>query len=268
MLDKMRYINHIGEVIEFGKDYLINTNDFRNYEWAYNSRYNKIVSFRKHIVKKTLPVLIEGSNAYDKANRLFEVIEKDVLEAKSGCMEINGYKLKGYFYASKKKDYTRGDIIKVDMSFVSDSNLWIKESEPYYFNIEESATDGLDYNHDYAYDYTSSLYTSLLSNPNYTDTDFRITISGKAVNPSIVIAGHTYAVDGIIEEGENLFIDSIDKTVYLIRRDGAVVNKFGDRDKDSYIFQKIPSGGSSVSWGSDFAFSIVLIEQRSEPRWN
>ena len=38
MLEQLRYVNHLGEVIEFGKKGLFaNSNDLRDYEWTYDS---------------------------------------------------------------------------------------------------------------------------------------------------------------------------------------------------------------------------------------
>ncbi len=269
MLDRMFYKNHINEVVEFGVGgIIINTNDFRDYEWTYNNKYKKITKFERGISKKTLPVTITGEDAKEKANHMFEVFEKDVASGSHGEIVINDYSLKGYFYASKKIEYTTEGIIKLELSFVSDSSTWIKESEPYHFNVEESESKGLDYNHDFAYDFTSTLYTAQLANPNYTDTAFKLIVCGQAINPVVTIGGHEYEIDTIVEENELLIVDSISKTVILKKEDGTEVNKFADRNKDSYIFEPIKSGANSVSWGSDFSFDVVLVEQRSEPKWN
>lgn len=268
MLDSMKYINHLGEEIEFGVGgIVINTNDFRDYEWSYNSRFKKIVNFEKQIMKRTLPVLISAADAKAKANRIFEIIDKDVLAQKHGTILINGYSLKGFFYSSKKIDYTMEGILKLDLAFVSDMPYWTKETKTSYTEGTKGA-GGLNFPHNYDFDYTSSMYVSQIVNEHYVEANFRIIFKGAIVNPLINIAGNTYQVNGIVEEDEQLVVDSVEKKIYLIKADGTIVNKFADRNKNTNIFQPIPSGVSAVTWETDFPFDIVLVEQRSEPKWN
>ena len=269
MLDRIKYVNSVNEEIDFGTDGIyISSNDFRNYEWSYNSRYSKIIGFQTKIAKKKLPVTIEGEDANEIANRIFEVIDKDIRNSKPGKVIINDYEMKGYFFASEKKRYLQKGIVKFDLSFVSDNPSWKKESAPYHFNVQETAAKGLDYNHDFAYDFTSTLYTAQLANPNYTGTDFKLFICGPTVNPIVQIGENTYSVAVNIEVNEYLVIDSVEKTVKVVKADGSTSNAFGSRDKDYNIFAPIAPGANNVSWGSDFSFDVVLIEMRSEPRWN
>ena len=69
-----------------------------------------------------------------------------------------------------------------------------------------------------------------------------------------------------VETNEFLTIDSVLKTIVLTKRDGSTENCFNYRNKDSYIFEKIPSGTSNISSGN-FNFEITLLEERSEPKW-
>ena len=42
---------------------------------------------------------------------------------------------------------------------------------------------------------------------------------------------------------------------------------FNCRSKSQSVFEPIPVGTSRISWKGDFAFSLTLIDKRSEPRW-
>ena len=99
------------------------------------------------------------------------------------------------------------------------------------------------------------------------ESNFRIVIYGPVINPTIYIAGHEYTVNIEISENEHLTIDSIERTIVLTRYDGTLFNAFGDRNKASYIFQKIPKGNCVVAWDGSFGFDVVLCEERSEPKW-
>ena len=39
------------------------------------------------------------------------------------------------------------------------------------------------------------------------------------------------------------------------------------RNKDSYIFEKIQPGTNYVIIDGDFGVDIILMEERSEPKW-
>lgn len=126
----------------------------------------------------------------------------------------------------------------------------------------------LDFPYDFAYDLKSGFSVGELYNSGVISTDFRITIYGLAIKPIIYIGEHAYSVDIEVAKGEYLTIDSVEKTITLTKKNGETVNCFKFRNRDSYIFQKIPSGISTVSTGeADFSFAITLLEERSEPRW-
>ena len=70
-----------------------------------------------------------------------------------------------------------------------------------------------------------------------------------------------------MEANEDLTIESTAKKIFVTRNDGSVVNHFNDRNKQSYVFEKIPAGMNDVTWDGDFGFDIILMEERSEPKW-
>ena len=125
----------------------------------------------------------------------------------------------------------------------------------------------LDYDIEYAYDYTNSMERLELVNQNFVASNFRLTIYGEALNPRISVNGHVYEVEGTVEAGQLLVIDSINKTITLYTKNGAAVNKFNSRNRDSYIFEKIPAGDLKLSRSDNFRFDLTLIEERGEPKW-
>lgn len=125
----------------------------------------------------------------------------------------------------------------------------------------------LDFDIEYAYDYTNSIERLELVNQNFVASNFRLTIYGEALNPRISVNGHVYEVEGTVEAGQHLVIDSINKTITLHTKNGATVNKFNSRNRDSYIFEKIPTGDLKLSRSDNFGFDLTLIEERGEPKW-
>lgn len=273
MLEKLRYINHINETLDFGTDKLfVNENELRDFEWSVTSVNDKISGFKKGIVTKAIPVIIKCKSAAEGIeirNKLFEVFEKDVRTQKHGKIVIGDYYLRCYVTGSKKAEYLISkSYMELELTVQTDYPEWTKESTIAFRGDPESGAAFLDYSFDFPFDYKNGLEIETINNTDFVASNFRIVICGKAENPAIFIGGHEYSVDVYIEKGEYLTIDSIDKTVILTRNNGEKVNCFNLRNKNSYIFEKIPPGSSYVSTSiKGLIFDITLLEERSEPKW-
>lgn len=271
MRDSMKYINHMGQTFSFGRNnVVIDENDFRNYSWTYNSQYNKITSFQKKIKTQSILVKIVGTDAGAIANELFEIVERDVLANKPGKMYVGDYYLAGYFYASKKSNYTNSQEIDVTLSFASDQAYWIKEY-PYVFRINDEGSGGDDrgfgYNYGYPYDFSSPISSQNLKNMSFVPVNFILNVYGSVINPSIIIGGHIHRVNTTLENNEILTINSKEKTVIKTTSKGAKVNEFANRFYQSYIFEKVPKGDNRILCTPECNFDITLLEERSEPIW-
>lgn len=276
MLERIRYVNHINEEIFFGEfPYFVNYNDLRNFAWNVTTRNDRIASFKKGVVPKSLPVIIKckkEDEGYDARNKMFEAFEKDVLAMKHGKIYIGDYYLKCYITGSKKTEYlvNKGYML-VELTVQTDLPEWVKE-ETFPFNMSVNPTgEGLDYSFGYPHDYTNVQANGMIYNKNFVPSNFRMVIHGAIINPTIYIGGHKYNVDVEIEKGEYLTIDSVEKTIVLTRSKGGVVehvNCFNLRNRESYIFEKIPTGYNKiVCLNESILFAITLLDERSEPKW-
>ena len=92
MLETMKYVNHIGETLDFGTFPLfVNRNDLRDFAWEITSKNDKIASFRKGIITKKLPVVVkckEEEKGLAIRDKIFEVTERDVLSMKHGNLVV------------------------------------------------------------------------------------------------------------------------------------------------------------------------------------
>jgi hypothetical protein len=127
--------------------------------------------------------------------------------------------------------------------------------------------NGIGYPYDYPYDYGLSVVSNNIVCDSTGSNDFRLLIYGEAVNPSVVIGGHAYSINGSIGKGETLLIDSLTKTITLTTAMGNKINWFDKRGRKDYIFEPIPAGKSLVNWPGTFGFDLTVIEKRSEPLW-
>lgn len=271
MIEKVTYVNHINESIEFGSEGIfVNSNDLRDFSWEVININKKISSFKKGITSKKLPVVIKCDSEADcvtMKNRLFEVCEKDVIARKCGRLYIGDYYLRCFVTGSTKSSYSSKDYLKVTLTLTTDFPYWIKETTIMFNGFETTLGKNMDFESDFNYDYTPNTLNQKLVNRNFVESNFRLVIYGVAENPEITISGHVYSVDVSIGKNEYLTIDSIEKTIVLTKPDGSTVNFFNYRNKDSYVFQKIPAGELDVLASSSFNFGITLLEERGEPKW-
>jgi len=272
MLEKIVYKNHANEVIDIGTgNIFVNENDLHDFVWSVTSKNDRISAFKKGIVKKTIPLQIiceTESEGIAIRNRIFEVMEKDVLAMKHGRIIMGDYYLKCYVTGSKKTEYLKNrGMMTLTLNVQTDFPDWIKETTTTFNYGAGVAGSNLDFNNDFPFDYTSNLIGQSLENTGFVESNFVINIYGECTNPKITISGHEYKVTKHVAVNEYLTINSVDKTIILTKTDGTKVNCFNLRNRDSYIFEKIPVGTNTVAASGDFKFDITLLEERGEPKW-
>lgn len=270
MLDKLTYISSTGATIKFGdteSHILINTNDFRDYEWNFSQSYKRITNFNKNLVTRSLPILIYGKDTKEIANTIFEIVENDVLLDKYGKIYSGDYYMQGNFIASRKTNYTADGFLSLVLTFVTDRPYWVRETG-YQYRPSTISQDGLSYPYDYDYDYLSSINAQDVINPSFAEQNIRIIIYGDCTNPSVMIDDHLYSLELTLLDDEYVTIDTAEKTIVLTKSDGTTENVFNTRNRDSYIFQKVSSGKHVVSvlpLGTNA--DLTILEERSEPLW-
>ena len=140
----------------------------------------------------------------------------------------------------------------------------------------------LDYAYDYSYDYQSTVYGAKPMTVDSAFTaDFLLTIHGATkasaaadptpaaiVNPMIWIGGQLYGINGTIEAGASVAIDSRAKTVTYTAADSRIYDWFDRRTKRTSVFQQLPAGEVVVAWNENMYFTIESYPERSEPRWS
>ncbi len=273
MLEQLIYKNHLNEVFEFGKDGIfVDTNALHDYEWSVTKKNERISALTRKIAKRKLPVKIVCSSeaaGIAARNKLFEVAEKDVLAMQHGQIIFGDYYFKCFVTASKKGSYQVSKrLMDVTLTVTTDHPYWVKESKTVFSNTAVSTFGvNLDYPHDYPFDYHSSLQAQPVTNTGFAASNFRLIIYGACTDPAVTIAGHTYKVNCTVNEGEYLTIDSVTKKIYVTGNEGEIRNHFNDRSRETYIFEKIPSGSHLVAWDGSFGFDVILLEERSEPKW-
>ena len=274
MLERLNFINHVNETIEFGRNgVFVNYSDLHNYLWQYLTDGDKISVLKRGIVSKEIPIVVACGSADDGVaviNQLMEFSEKDILVKQPGRLVVGDYYLPCYIIGSTKTDYlAKRGYLQAALEVLSDTPAWVKETR-FSFNYGDGGhTQGpdMDYPTDHPMDFTNPFSSLMVENPGFTGSDFRMIIYGEADDAKITIGDHLYEVNCEIGSHEYLTIDSKKKTVILTKENGTTENKFKLRNRASYIFEKIPPGETLVTWDNDYKFDIILYEERSEPKW-
>lgn len=272
------YINHTGQRIDFvgGSYKMLSATDLFDYKWEYGTKGSylpRIASFSKRFVERNISIAVSARSKdeyYRLISNLLEIIERDINAVKPGRLYVNNTFLQCYFISSEKpKRYVNTQRTIVDLTLLAEDGQWVEE-QVFSFGAatkQEYSGDGLDYPHDYPFDYTNSLMNQSLVNANYIPAGFIMTIYGACTNPVIAVGKNVYKVNANLITGEYVVINSEERTIYKIMNNGTKVNLFDLRDRENNIFEKIPVGTNTVSWGGAFGFDIKLLLRRSEPKW-
>lgn len=275
MLEKIIFRNHLGEEIESGQGgFYVNSNDLRDYTWSYEESSDRIVGFKRGVVKKSIPIVILTENE-EKAvclkNWITTLSEKDVCDMNPGRIIINGCYMRGYIYESKKtKYYYNKRFLQSTLKFVSDEPQWVTESTKAFHPAgSDTGYPHLDYPYDYDYDYAPDIISvGHINLDHYAPCKYLLKIYGPAINPAVTIGGIVRQVYTTLEAGQYLLIDSRDKTVKRVLNDGAVLSEFDNRRRGTKsIFEPITPGMNGVTWNNAFGFELTLFIERSEPEW-
>lgn len=262
------YENHLGEIIDLmKKPYRLITGTLFDYEWEETS--STISSFSRSAKKKNLKMdIFDDKKTYHKnIDYLNEVFEKDILAKVPGKLYFCGSYINCYIITSEKSNWESNIFMVLNLTILTDA-VWIRENNYNFYTYENTSTNNKQYPYKYPYRYANGLNNAYVINPHFVDANFKMIIYGPAINPMVVVGGNSYLVNIVLEENERLEIDSRSGTILKIMSKGETVNAFHNREKKRTFFQKIKPGRQSISWTGDFAFDLVIYEERSEPKWS
>lgn len=269
MHEQIKYINHLGETIEFGKsNYFINYNDLRDYSWDYSNDNKVITNFVRSGKSKAIPIVICGENGNSLKNHLFEVFEKDVLSSQKGAFWIGDYYYSCYVVQNKKSDYLNMlNSAVINISAVTDEPYWVKEITTQF--RPTNSVHGLKYNKRYSYQYADDNIYFTITNNTLSAAAFKLIVYGSCENPEIFIGGQRYKINVTLSANEYLTLTAFDeqKTIFVTHSDGTQTNCFNYREKSVNVFEPIPTGTFEITWDGSFCFDLIVCDRRSEPIW-
>lgn len=269
------YVNGNGEKLDFMKwPYLIQEHDLFNHGWSYGVNAQKIVRFYKDLGEKTVTLCVSADTKeayYEALNHFSEVVEKDVIANRAGCLYVGDQYIKCNIIASEKTEWTKGvDYLKNSIAIVLRYPFWITEQKYLFRYIVTPDKLFLDYPFDYPYDFASEhdMHKDVINNTHYSNCHFQAIFFGPCTDPSLVVDSHPYSVMVTLEEGEYLRLDTRDRTITKVTNTGHEINEFNNQRRDVSIFEKITPGMHTVTWNGTFSVDMILYEERSEPKWS
>ena len=255
-----------------GNQYLLNTegifhkhNAYSNWTWGVEStkrQYGvRVTGFTRAAAQFKAELLIFGENPRAILNALHDDFELDIRNNSHGRMIINDYYVDCFIRSvdSREKLNTITDKVEVYVP----SGFWYKDlGMAFVSTVVDDPGGDLDIPFDFPHDLKASPNSTVIwDTETVFPSEFTMSIHGPAVNPRVTINGYPYIVYATIAAGETLVIDSRAKTVMCGDR-----NLFDNRNKRKSVFERIPAGQLSMSWG-DFNFQLTIHTERSEPRW-
>lgn len=281
MLNKPRisYVNHMGTVVDMTDGWLLQQSTDLN-DWAVSVEQlnGQAVGFRFAPSNKKLPIVLTASNELEglrKRDELCNAAQFDIEAARPGRLYYDGWYLEGYIVESKKSLYQyTGAVCYYELTFLAEDPRWTLETTHVMQPGRIGGDSGLDYPHDYPFDYAPEAYDTTISNGSAVPADFVMKFYGAVTNPRIRIGENEYGVDVTLAPGEQLIVDSRDKTITMVNAIGERSSAFSAHHgqlregSGDYIFERIPNGLHTLSWDGSFAFDFTVYERRAEKRWS
>ena len=275
MLENFIFENHLGQRFDgLANGVYLNSNELRDYSWDYDVINNRISRFYRSPTQRKIPLLVSRKTkaaAAEVKNRLLELAEADIDAMLPGKIYVGDYYTTGYITSSKKSAYRiTGRYCEIELELTSAESAWSRESTHVFGGTQDTVQadrSGIDYPFDYKYDYSVTTTSRQIVCDTVKSNKFKWRIYGEATNPAIIVNGHVYKVNGMVKAGETLVVDSLTKTITLTTVSGTKLNWFNNRSREAYIFEPIPAGQSNILYNGSFKFDLIIIEERSEPKW-
>lgn len=222
----------------------------------------------------TLQILADNADQYNEImEQMHRCFEQDVRALQPGRIWWNEYYKECFIVEADYDEFEElFEAVKKKMTVLSVSPYWTRKHS-FSFTASPEVEGALDYPYDYGYDigtgfdYDRADVVEFLDNGTVCDSNFEIIFYGPVENPQVVIGGHYYTLYTNLATGEYATVNSRTKKIRKYSNNGAEENIFHTRDKDSYIFQKIPAGRITVNKARELGVDIILYDERGEPRW-
>lgn len=243
--------------------------------WSYSTisgvnGLGRVKRFYKDTQEATLKLSIMTDTA-DEFNKVMydihRIFDRDVRQLKPGKLWWNGYYKEVFAVETSNDDFEElFEAVEREVTFISVHPYWIKTHRYQYLDLSHN-TGSLDYDFDYDFDYDMEELIEVIENDCIDKANFELKFYGPAQNPSVLVGGHVYELLTDLEDGEYAVVNSLTKKITQYDIYGNTENIFHLRSRDSYIFERIPEGITTISRDKNLKVDITLFDERGEPEW-
>lgn len=283
-MDKLfTYTNADGGTVQLGAGNLHYSGADGAHDWQYSYTASNGAITDVQLKEREITFRLnmrEGSLA--ERDALHDVLSYDVRHGTVGVLESNGWQLECFAVESSKVKWHYSDAAMDEtVTFVTADPMWRRHTTVHLLpeSGTEVVTTGLDYPHDYPFDYAGGAASSVDSvTVGAGGALARITFFGACSHPYVRIGSNVYGVDAAAEAGERIVVDPTKRrvvggSVYKVGVYGERTNLYAYRRRGasgsgSYIFEQLPPGELPVSWPQAYGVDIDVIEERLEPQWS
>lgn len=273
----IKYIGSGGEINLSQKPVFYAENDFFSRQHNYSltplvsGKGSKRGRFYRSATEYTLKLNVVGKSK-EEANQLMNVMtdlfERDVYTDSPGRLYVNDYYVNCFVVSSEAAERLYlGNMLLVTLKVLVEKPLWISEEVLNFETFTTESSSGFILPTAIPFGFKANPGVRQLPVDHYATVSSQISIFGPAVNPSFSIGSHIYQVNGTLSTGERFVINQLNKTVIKVTNSGEIINCFNLRNKTYSVFEPIPAGENVLTYSGEFAISLILYYERSEPKW-
>lgn len=212
-----------------------------------------------------------GVCASERMDAFANIAAKDVGLNEPGRLYVGDWFVPVFLVGLEKEYSDRDEVFECVGRFVADRPRWMREREFQFRPREEAA--GLNFPHDHSHDYSPSWFSGAVLNTSPLPCAVRILVEGPAQDWHVRIAGNVHSCSKQLLAGETILIDGLAEEIWFTDALGNTSNAFdtwGGTFKEgsgTFVFERAPSGASTVHWDGCDALAVILCEERDEWLW-
>lgn len=220
----------------------------------------------------TLSIMTETAEEFNEVMyRIHRIFDRDIRQLKPGKLWWNGFYKEVFAVETSNNSFEElFEAVERSVKFISVYPYWVRTQTYQYFDLSEE-TGSLDYDDsvlDYDdFDYDLEERIEVIENDCVDKANFELVFYGECSNPSVTIGTHVYELLDDLDAGEYVVINSLTKKITKYDINGDPENVFHLRSRESYIFEPIPEGTTTISRDKSLKVDITLFDERGEPEW-
>lgn len=220
----------------------------------------------------TLSIMTETAEEFNEVMyRIHRIFDRDIRQLKPGKLWWNGFYKEVFAVETSNNSFEElFEAVERSVKFISVYPYWVRTQTYQYLDLSEE-TGSLDYDDsvlDYDdFDYDLEEQIEVIENDCVDKANFELVFYGECSNPSVTVGTHVYELLDDLDAGEYVVINSLTKKITKYDINGDPENVFHLRSRESYIFEPIPEGTTTISRDKSLKVDITLFDERGEPEW-